>query len=67
MQLADQEGFKQRVTGGWWLDSSGDWKHSGPGVCGALKRYTALRNNLGWAGDTSASIGLFLLVSVVYI
>jgi hypothetical protein len=58
LQLADQEGFKQRVTGGWWLDCSGDWQHSGPGVRGSLRRCATLRNNLGWAEDATMLPGL---------
>lgn len=65
IQLADQEGFKQRTTGGWWPDGSGGWKRSGPGVCGSLERYTALKNNLGWANDTGAPPSLFLLILAV--
>ena len=59
IQLADQEGFKQRITGGWWSDSSGVWKRSGPGVRGSLERCTTLKSNLGWAGDTILTPGLF--------
>lgn len=59
IQLADQEGFKLRVTGGWWPDESGSWKRAGPGVCGSLKRYKMLKNNLGWADSTTAPPGLF--------
>ena len=66
IQLADQEGFKQRVTGGWWLGRSGDWQCSGSGVRGSLRRYATLRNNLGWADDTARSPGLSLLVVVIY-
>jgi len=64
IQLADQEGFKQRVTGGWWPDDSGGWKRSGPGVRGSLDRYKMLKNNLGWADNAATPPGLFLLSSV---
>ena len=57
IQLADQEGFKQRVTGGWWPDDSGGWNRAGPGVRGSLKRYKTLKNNLGWADDAIAPPG----------
>lgn len=67
LQLADQEGFKQRVTGGWWPDGSGDWKRSGPGVRGSLKKYPTLRNNLGWADNIVIPPGLFLRNSVIRI
>ena len=58
LQLADQEGFKQRVTGGWWPDGSGGWKHSGSGVRDSLERYKMLKNNLGWADNTATPPGL---------
>jgi len=61
IQLADQEGFKQRVTGGWWFDGSGDLQRSGTGVRSSLGRYATLRNNLGWAEDTVTPPGLFPL------
>lgn len=65
IQLGDQEGFKQRATGGWWSDGKGNWKRSGPGVRGSLERYKLLKNNLGWANDATAPPGLFLVTSVV--
>ena len=57
LQLADQEGFKQRVTGGWWLDHSGEWQRSGSGVRGSLRRHTTLRSNLGWAEEATMLSG----------
>lgn len=62
IQLADQEGFKQRITGGWWSDGLGVWKRSGPGVRGSLERCAPLKSNLGWAGDATLQPGLFLLI-----
>ena len=62
IQLADQEGFKQRITGGWWSDDSGTWKHSGPGVRGSLERCAPLKGNLGWASGAVSPPGLFLLI-----
>ena len=64
IQLADQEGFKQRVTGGWWLNRSGDWQRSGLGVYSSLRQYATLRNNLGWAEDSTALPGLFLSILI---
>ena len=61
LQLADQEGFKQRVTGGWWPDGSGGWKRSGSGVRGSLGRYKMLKSNLGWADNIAAPPGSFSL------
>ena len=62
IQLADQEGFKQRITGGWWSDASGSWKRSGPGVRSSLERCAPLRSNLGWASDAVLLPGLCLLI-----
>ena len=64
IQLADQEGFKQHVTGGWWLNDAGGWQRSGPGACGSLGRYAMLRNNLGWAEDPLTSPGMLSLTSI---
>ena len=60
IQLADQEGLKQRITGGWWSDDSGAWKRSGTGVRSSLERYAPLKSNLGWAGDAVLLPGLFI-------
>lgn len=65
IQLADQEAFKQRVTGGWWPDGSGGWKRVGPGVRSSLERYATLKNNLGWADNAVTPPGLFPLILVV--
>ena len=64
IQLADQEGFKQRVTGGWWPNNSGGWERSGPGVRCSLERYTMLKNNLGWADNTISLPGSFPLIEL---
>jgi hypothetical protein len=66
IQLADQEGFKQRVTGGWWPGDSGGWKRSGPGVRGSLERYKMLKNNLGWADNDAPLPGLPMPILFVY-
>jgi hypothetical protein len=66
IQLADQEGFKQRVTGGWWPGNTGDWQRASLGVRSSLRRYATLRNNLGWAEDAPTSPGLFLSSSVKF-
>ena len=66
IQLANQEGFKQRVTGGWWPDALGDWKRSGPGVRSSLERYKTLKNNLGWADSTVVPPGLCTSILIVH-
>ena len=37
IQFGKQEGFKHRVTGGWWKADNGDWVQVGPGI----KRFVA--------------------------
>jgi len=54
IQLASQDGFKQRVSGGWWEAESGDWVRAGLAVREALFEDPVLRNNLGWAGEAEA-------------
>jgi hypothetical protein len=66
IQLADQEGFKQRVTGGWWPDNSGGWKRAGSGVRSSLEQHKTLKNNLGWADNTTTPPGLFSLILITY-
>lgn len=66
IQLADQEAFKQRATGGWWPDGSGGWKRSGLGVRSSLERYKMLKNNLGWADDDAAMPGSYPLILVAH-
>ena len=51
IQLGSQDGFKQRVSGGWWKAESGDWVQAGLAVREALFEDPVLRNNLGWAGE----------------
>ncbi|KAJ7327982.1 hypothetical protein DFH08DRAFT_816144 [Mycena albidolilacea] len=49
-QLADQEGLKHRLTGGWWY-SAGDekqWQRVGSGVGKFLSDHPLLQKSLGW-------------------
>ncbi|KAJ7749818.1 hypothetical protein DFH07DRAFT_746516, partial [Mycena maculata] len=50
LQLADQEGLKHRLTGGWWpsKDSEGEWECAGPGVRGFLHTRPVLQKLVGW-------------------
>jgi hypothetical protein len=51
-QLADQEGMKHRLTGGYWPspdnDSSCQWERAGTGVCDFLRQKPILQSLYGW-------------------
>ncbi|KAJ7736044.1 hypothetical protein DFH07DRAFT_870713 [Mycena maculata] len=48
-QLAQQEGLKHRLTGGWWMDvSSGEWEQAGSAVRDFLSAKPILQALLGW-------------------
>ena len=57
IQLGGQDGFKQRISGGWWKTESGDWVQAGLAVREKLFEDPVLRNNLGWAGEVDAAGG----------
>jgi hypothetical protein len=50
LQLADQEGLKHRLTGGWWpsMDSAGEWERAGPAVRAFLHTRPVLQKLVGW-------------------
>ncbi|KAJ6542998.1 hypothetical protein B0H19DRAFT_1311111 [Mycena capillaripes] len=48
-QLADQEGLKHRLTGGWWCSARNEkWLHAGSGVTSFLAEHPVLQKLLGW-------------------
>lgn len=47
VQLADQENFKQRLTGGQW-SQSGQWVRASPKILSYLAKHAFLQKNLGW-------------------
>ncbi|KAJ6632334.1 hypothetical protein B0H10DRAFT_1901754 [Mycena sp. CBHHK59/15] len=49
LQLADQEGLKHRLTGGWWPTPEGDWERAGPGVRAFLETRPVLQRLVGWS------------------
>ncbi|KAF9780464.1 hypothetical protein BJ322DRAFT_1128850 [Thelephora terrestris] len=57
VQLGGQDGFKQRISGGWWKTKSGDWVQAGIAIREKLSEDPVLRNNLGWAGEAAMSGG----------
>ncbi|KAF7369495.1 hypothetical protein MVEN_00279300 [Mycena venus] len=49
-QLGAQEGFKHRLTGGWWSCEDGaKWRRAGPGVRHFLEAHPVLQKLLGWS------------------
>ncbi|KAJ7021232.1 hypothetical protein C8F04DRAFT_1273994 [Mycena alexandri] len=62
LQLADQEGLKHRLTGGWWPNSEGQWERAGPGVRGFLETRPVLQKLVGWTIETPAVAGSVKLV-----
>ncbi|KAJ7765373.1 hypothetical protein DFH07DRAFT_867075 [Mycena maculata] len=55
-QLAQQEGLKHRLMGGWWMDvSSGEWERAGSAVRDFLSAKPILQALLGWT-DPKPSI-----------
>ncbi|KAJ6514774.1 hypothetical protein DFH09DRAFT_1251422 [Mycena vulgaris] len=47
-QLAQQEGLKHRLTGGWWIDATGKWVQAGSGIRDFLAARPILQALLGW-------------------
>ncbi|KAJ7820467.1 hypothetical protein B0H14DRAFT_3735670 [Mycena olivaceomarginata] len=48
LQLADQEGLKHRLTGGWWPTESGEWERAGPRAREFLEARPVLQKLVGW-------------------
>jgi len=61
IQLGSQDGFKQRISGGWWKAESGDWVQAGLAVRETLLEDPVLRNNLGWACKVDVVGGPFFI------
>ncbi|KAJ7693871.1 hypothetical protein B0H17DRAFT_1132256 [Mycena rosella] len=58
IQLADQEGLKHRLTGGWGPSGSdGKWRRAGPGVLGFMAKHPILQRLVGWAEKTKVEHG----------
>ncbi|KAJ7019465.1 hypothetical protein C8F04DRAFT_893911, partial [Mycena alexandri] len=49
LQLADQEGLKHRLTGGWWpSETEGEWEQASPAVRAFLHTRPVLQKLVGW-------------------
>lgn len=62
IQFGEQEGFKHRVTGGWWRDNDGDWVQVGPGVKRFVANNREILESIGLSSDTPDVPGMSHLV-----
>ncbi|KAJ6570676.1 hypothetical protein B0H10DRAFT_1964601 [Mycena sp. CBHHK59/15] len=64
LQLADQEGLKHRLTGGWWpsTEPSGEWERAGPAVRAFLHTRPVLQKLVGWTVKNPPIAGSVKLV-----
>ncbi|KAJ6584218.1 hypothetical protein B0H10DRAFT_2168096 [Mycena sp. CBHHK59/15] len=63
LQLADQEGHKHRLTGGWWPTTDGNWERAGTGVRGFLHTHPVLQKLVGW---TVQPFKLYVKLEIIY-
>jgi hypothetical protein len=57
-QLADQEGLKHRLAGGWWpCGEDGKWERAGSGVRHFMAEHPILQKLLGWTEPSSMKHG----------
>lgn len=57
-QLADQEGLKHRLTGGWWPEENDAWRQAGYGVRDYFQTHPVLQKLIGWSAKTSLIHGV---------
>lgn len=58
IQLAGMESLKHRITGGYWLDSNGDWIQAGKAVRLTFLRQPILQGHIGWVTSDDRSPGV---------
>ncbi|KAJ7460141.1 hypothetical protein FB451DRAFT_1500376 [Mycena latifolia] len=64
IQLADQEGLKHRLTGGWWATTDGKWEQAGPGVRHFLAEHPVLQKLVGWTERNVVNHGEIKLMAL---
>ncbi|KAJ7816202.1 hypothetical protein B0H14DRAFT_3744099 [Mycena olivaceomarginata] len=65
IQLADQEGLKHRLTGGFWPSGADQkWTRAGSGVRDFLSEHPILQKLVGWTEKKSVNHGDIRLVSL---
>ena len=52
IQFGKQEGFKHRVTSGWWKANNGDWVQAGPGIRRFVANNPEILENVGLSSET---------------
>lgn len=52
IQFGKQEGFKHRVTSGWWQADNGDWVQVGPGIKNFVANNLEILENVGLSSKT---------------
>jgi hypothetical protein len=57
-QLADQEGFRHRLTGGWWPDKEDSRKQAGCGVQDYFLKHPILQKLVGWSTKSTLEHGV---------
>lgn len=65
-QLGKQEGFKHRVSGGWWKSENGEWIQAGSGVTQFISNQQTFLENLGWSSQVPAVPGLYSPLILLY-
>jgi hypothetical protein len=58
IQFGKQEGFKHRVTGGWWKADKGDWIQVGPGIKRFVANNPEILENVGLPSETPDEPGM---------
>jgi hypothetical protein len=61
LQLADQEGLKHRLTGGWWPTESGEWERAGPRAREFLEARPVLQKLVGWTIQDHPTPGISII------
>ncbi len=58
VQLANQEGLKHRLMGGWWpLDDGREWVQAGTGVLDFMHAQPVFQKLMGWTQPKPLMIG----------
>jgi len=65
IQFGKQEGFKHRVTGGWWKAKNGDWVQVGPGIKKFVANNLEILENVGLSSDTLDKPGMLYVYSYI--
>lgn len=57
-QLAEQEGLKHHLMGGWWpSEIDGEWTHAGSGVRNFVNAHPVFQTMMGWSQPKELEVG----------